>query len=454
VVGETFYRRPHVDYIFTSAPDQLQVKNRNQEITKTEIGWAQAVDFNAFMETIETNREAAMDFAEKRLRRNSNQAELLKYYAGRGTEDERGRIEAFLRSGLDRRPVDIPWHRAYQTVAELNKHKKEIVSLYDDYLSADPSNASLLYLRGRIDPDWEKQESFHRRAIEADPKLGWPWLAIAARASSGAHWDDSLEAALKARALRVDEPERIAESLHEARMARGEAKSLVGEYRADTDANVRDLSAILFLIDALAASGRESEIDPAIGAWTMRLPGPVQAQIGPHLRALGLYYAGNLRECADFCNSSALVKSAPTHLHALVALGRMEEATDDSVFGSLWGDPLNLLAVSVGFRLEGKPEDSARWRAKAVSVFNKVGGATDVAKAAKFLGAPEPPSIEEVRQVYFPPASKAVILAALADQFPARREVYLAEAARFNISRKPSYHLIRRAIEERTPGHP
>ncbi len=80
--------------------------------------------------------------------------------------------------------MDIPWHRCYQQFAEMNNHESALVALYDKYLAAEPSSAALIYLRGRIDPDWEKQESFYRRAIAADPKLGWPWLGIAARASA------------------------------------------------------------------------------------------------------------------------------------------------------------------------------------------------------------------------------------------------------------------------------
>lgn len=454
VVGETFFHRPHVDYLFTSAPSQIEVKNRNQEVRKTEIEWAQAEDFNAFMATIDTNRKAAMDFAEKRLRRNPNQADLLKYYVGLSADNERAGVESFLKSEIDRRPVNVSWHRAYQTVAEVNKHETELISLYDGYLAADPSNASLIYLRGRIDPDWDKQDLFYRRAIEADPKLGWPWIALAGRAGSEGRWDDSLKAALKARELNINEPERITELIHEAKMAKSEVKAHIEEYRVAANANVQNASSLLLLVDALAASGGESEIDPAIIAWAYRLPVSVQGQVAPRLRALGLYYAGKLKECAELCNSGTLIKSEPPHLHALIALGRMEEAADDSVFGTLWNDPLNALAVSVGYRLDGKPEDSARWREKAVASMNKDGSSTDLRKAAKLLSDSEGPEIKAVHQTYVPPAFKALLLAALADQFPVKREMYLAEAARFNFSRKPSYYLVRRATEGKTPGQP
>jgi tetratricopeptide (TPR) repeat protein len=454
LVGQPFLSRAHVDYIFTNAPSQMKVKNKTENITKTEIGWVQSDDLTAFMETIDTNRKTALDFAEKRLKRNPNQGDLLKYYLGQSEEKDRGRIEAFLKSDLDRRPVSVPWHRAYQTIAELNNHETELVSLYDKLLEAEPASAALQYLRGRIDLDWEKQESFYSKAIELDPKLGWPWIARAARASTQGRWDDCLKAARKARELNINEPEQIDEFIHDARMAKGEAKALVDEYRAGRAANPMDVSSILFLVDALAASGKESEINSAISTWIARLPVPAQGEIAPYLRASGLYHAGKLKECAEFCRANAVVKSTPFHLHALLALGRMKDATEDSVFGTLWGDPMNLLAVSVGFRLDGKLDESARWREKARTMLTKVGGATDVAKAAKFLSALAPPAIKEVREVYLPPANKALVLAALADQFPAGRDAYLAEALKFNISRKPAFYLIERATAKKTPEHP
>ena len=380
-----------------------------------------------------------MDFAEKRLRRNPNQAELLKNYVARSTDNERGRIEAFLKSELDRRPVDIPWHRAYQTIAELNNHEAELVSLYDKYLAADPSNASLLYLRGRIDPDWEKQELFYRRAIEADPKIGWPWIAIAARASSEGRWDDCLEGGTqgtRAQGRRTGTDRRVRPRSQDGQRRSERAR------RGVSRRNDRERHG--YLGNPLARSTPWRRRAGKARSIRRSAPGPRGCQAPCKgrslriLRAWGCTTPESSKSASEFCDSRPLLRSAPSHLHALIALGRMKEATDDAVFGTLWNDPLNLLAVSVGFGLDGKPEDSARWREKAVSLMNKVGGATDVGKAAKLLRAPEPPSIKEVRQVYLPPANRAVILAALADQFPAERAMYLAEAAQFNISRKPS----------------
>jgi hypothetical protein len=275
-------------------------------------------------------------------------------------------------------------------------------------------------------------------------------MALAGRAVSEARWDEALASALKARGRESEDQETVARFIHEARMARGEAEALADEYRAAVAANPMDFGSTRFLTDALAASGREAEIEPAVNAWIARLPAPVQPQLAPPLRAMGLYDAGKLEECATFCASNPLLKGSPHRLHALVALGRTKEAADDPAFEPLWDNLLSLLAVSVGFGLDGDLEASARWRDKAVAVMKKDGGANDLDGTAKLLTAAEPPAIVEARRFDAPLTHKALILAAFGDRFPDDRESYLAEAARFNVGRGPSYHLIKRAVEAGT----
>jgi hypothetical protein len=108
----------------------------------------------------------------------------------------------------------------------------------------------------------------------------------------------------------------------------------------------------------------------------------------------------------------------------------------------------------LAFQLDGKADDAARWREKAASTLEKLGGSSDIAKLAKFLKAKTPPSIKDVLHVYLPAPNKALFFAALAEQFPAQRERFLAEAARCNFRRKPSYYLVQRATNKSTPEQP
>lgn len=449
VVGETFFHRPHVDYIFTEPPQALdiQLKRETDTVEKTSIGWVQTEDLNAFAETLETNRKAAIAFAEKRLRRNPGQPEFLRYFVRSRDTNERGQLEQYLASQLDHRPFDVEWHREYLRVAELNNNA-DLLALYERYLAADPSNAALQYLRGRVEPDWDREQKYYREAIASDAKLGWPWLALAVSANAEARWDDALKNVEKAKLLGAVDPDLIDEIVLEARMGKGEAKPLLDEYRFRTSAISYDYQAVRILIEVEAAAGRSDEINSTLAAWLNRLPPSDQAEFTPGLRAWDLYCSGKLDECVRHCNANVLAGRTLPHFHALLALGEMQEATDEAKFGALWTDPVSLLAISVAFGLEGKPEEAAHWRERAVSRWNELARSSGYAKMAKLLSASEHPSINDVYHVHLPVGSKALLFAALADRFPDERKAYLAEAARFNIGRKPPYHLVKKVLDK------
>lgn len=450
VVGETFFHRAHIDYIFTEPPLALdiQLKRETDKVTKTSIGWVQSEDFGAFVDAMKTNMKVAMEFAEKRLRRNEHQPKLLRHFIrwAETDENESGQLEQFLASQLDRRPIDVDWHREYQNIAEFND-KAELLALYDKYLAADPANAALLYLRGRVEPDWEREQSFYRKSIASDAKLGWPWMGLAASANAEARWDDALNHAEKAKSLGNIDSDLIDEVLVEARMGKGESKLLLDEYRFRSSSLSPDYQAVRSLLEAEAAAGRSVESKSTLSAWLSGLPPSYQAVFMPRLRAWDLYCAGKLEECERHCNANVAARVTLEHFHALLALGKMKDATDETMFCTFWNDPVSLLAVSVAFGLEGRPEEAVHWRERAVSGWRKSARSSIYAKMADVLGAPEPPAIPDVHHVYLPAGSKALLFAALADRFPAKRKAYLAEAARFNIGRKPPYHLVKRVLD-------
>ena len=135
-------------------------------------------DADAFTVTMQVDRSTALDFAEHRLRRQPDKRDLLNRYVSEGRVQDSPRVETFLKSGLDHRPLAIDWHRAYQTLAELKGHEKELVLLYDRYLNAEPKNAGLIYLRGRVEPDWDQQDRYFDRPthwIPGCPGRCWRW---------------------------------------------------------------------------------------------------------------------------------------------------------------------------------------------------------------------------------------------------------------------------------------
>jgi hypothetical protein len=140
LVGRPFLYFRNVDYPFAQPPDQLEVK-KGQQLSKTALEWIQGQDADAFLNVCQTERAAAIAFAENRLKRFPDVDELLKAYLGQVRPEEISHVEEFLRSGLDRRPAVINWHRAYQGFAEMNGHDRELVPLYDGFLKAEPTSA-------------------------------------------------------------------------------------------------------------------------------------------------------------------------------------------------------------------------------------------------------------------------------------------------------------------------
>lgn len=448
IIGEPFVARPHVDYRFEPPPDRLQVKKKDGQVVKTAFEWRQGQDIDAFLEAVATNREAALAFAERRLRRNPDQDGLLEYYLQKTVLDSRPRAEAFLRTGLDRRPVAVAWHRAYQSLAA---DEAQLLALYDRYLAAEPSGGALLYLRGRIEPDPDRQEEFLRRAIAADPRLPWPRLALGVQAAAEARWDESLRLLREAQGLGLD-PKVVDQALHVARLATGDAEGLVRDYRARLAANALDSDAMVFLCDALAVAGHPEQIQPALTAWIGRLPAPLQPQLVAPMRVLGLYLAGEISECERLSSENASLRPGMFRAQAMLALGRAQEVAADESFEPLWANPWMALAVSLGLDLEGRPEDAARWRERACRTLDSSG--LEARRVAKVLRAAGPTPAGALVLVSVDPAERALLLAVLGERFPAQRAEYRAAAARVDVRRIPPHHLVRRAIAGGTPGAP
>ena len=227
IAGESFLYRADVDYPFEPPPDKLKVNSDRNEVAKTSLQWQRGEEVRVFEELVAQDRSAAFAFAERRVRQLPDRKDLLEAFLAMAKPAELPQIEAFLKSGLERRPVLIPWHCAFQTLAEYEGKDADVLALYERLERAEPGNGSLLYLRGRLEPDWEKQESYYRRASQADARLPWPHMALAARAEAGARWKEALLCLHKAQELRLD-PELISDALQTARLGSGDALALAG----------------------------------------------------------------------------------------------------------------------------------------------------------------------------------------------------------------------------------
>ena len=202
--------RPNIDYVFTTRAE-IELKSKADQVTKTSIGWVQADDFGASWRR--SNETARPRWSSPRsAAAGAGQAELLKYYVGMSApENERGAIEAFLKSEVGRWPVDVQWHRAYQTIAELNKHITRSLLRSTTSTSGPTRRALLFFISGDGSSRTGKNKGAvlspgdQNRRTSAGP--GWPSPRGPARKPGGTDLDGGHEGG----SLNVSEPDRIAE---------------------------------------------------------------------------------------------------------------------------------------------------------------------------------------------------------------------------------------------------
>lgn len=404
-------------------------------------------DIQAIQASARIDRGKALDFVERRLRRHPEDQGLLKAYYYELEPGENERAEAFLLSGLDHRPVVIPWHWRYQGLAERNGHFEGLAARYDGDLKADPSNAALLYLRGRIEADRDRQEAYLRRAMQADSRLPWPREALASRAAAAMRWEECLRDVAKARELKIDE-DAIEDSSMSARLATGGARDLAAEFRVRLGNNATDFDALRGFVEAVAASGSPDDVESEVKDWLMRIPANVRDMASAPVRSMSLYESGKLADCEELCRKTPTLRDSPWRLHSLLALKRSGEAVDDPALRKLFDEPAEILAVSLSWSLEGEEKEAAEWLKRGISRLEHMG--PDSRRLAAMLGSTAPPNPDEMRNIVLGPRRQALACALLAERFPSKRSEYLAAAARYNVRRAPPYLLVRQAIESRT----
>jgi hypothetical protein len=455
VAGSRFLARDHVDYAFVDPPEKIQISSKGPQIVeKSALLWIPLPADEAFGLLINHDREAALALAERRLNRPPAPPALLTAYLETiRSKDDMSRVEAFLRTGLDRRPVDIAWHRAYQSLNQAaGGDLATLTAWYDAALARDPNNAPLLYLRARLETDPAPERQWLDRALAADPKLGWPWRSLAGRAMTRADWDECLKDLAEARSRGLTDAD-LDELEHVARLALGQAPELVDTYRAALTANVHDHNKVPFLFDALAASGQADRIEPELAAWTARLPSEAQAALATSgvFQALAAYQAGRLDDGLTLCEQKSDLRHTPVHAEALAAAGRATEVDAEPAFASSRDGSYRVaLSVALALAQEGKPEAAARWREAARLGMSSLHG--DQARLAAWLdsNAPPPP-IDSIRNVYAEPRDRALVLATLAVLHPDQADTYRDEARKFNLQRIPPYLVLRRFLGDASP---
>lgn len=443
VLVERMYSSPHVDYPFTPPPGSIDAE-AGQEKTKIHLELPNLPAHVVFQYAINDNNPAAWAFAEKRLRLNRFDSEMLNFYQFAALmTGQRDRARRFLAEGLNERPISIVWHRVYQDITDDRQRETELVAEYEKRLADEPNSAAMMYLLGRIEPNHAKSLGYFQRSCDTDSTLAWPQMALAYDASSRGDWPKCLALADKARELKLDystiDPLRIA-----ARFATGEAAAIEQEARRILAAefNENSYNAIIELCEALVVQGKPEQAQHEMTMWITNNLNNVGEASG--------YYQWAVRYMMGKFDSdlppNTSVDMIPYYRFHVFVIDKPELVANDPALQETLQEPWNALALSVSFALSGKQAEAAAWREKCCDALDEADA--DSRRAVALLRAEKPPTQKQLDDVVLLAENKSLLAAALALRFPNDNADLVALAHRLNVRRNPPYHLVKKAVGE------
>ena len=269
-VGESFVMYDRIDHLFEELPKQVRTKSESVKRTRLDR-WIVEPENLTDIAATEITPEQKLQFTETHLHVDPLNSDLLLSYVRQAdSTNSYERVYDFLAKGLDRRPLEIEWHRKYQGVSQRLGKADEMFKMYEAIVTANDQDSAALYLRGRIDPDSPTAESYFDRSIAIDPNNSFAWSAKCHRAVSIGEFADAKKFAVKAQLRRPDDYG-IKLLMFKVRMALGEFDAMETEFKQALQVNALDMSAYCQLAAVYGNRGKFNEMQEAHNALELQL---------------------------------------------------------------------------------------------------------------------------------------------------------------------------------------
>ncbi len=438
--AEPFLNLADIDYKFEQFPRRLQVEGGTRKVVKHRVGMETAAPLEIIVGAPDALTGARrLDYLEAHLATApTRDATLLHYYWQAVIEQQQiARCRDFLKRFLDLRPVDVEWHRVYQSAADLAGQPTQLAAEYDAMIAKEPESADLLYLRGRIEPYGADSRRFYDAALRKDPNHSFTLSASAFLLSSTGQFEEALAAFEKAIA---SDPQRgDAKGLRrQALLGLGRQEQVIRELREQIKPvgethweNYPDLIHALAYQGNLAEANRvlaefggildrEWPQDPLQLKLKSRLYVLFEAKKYDELRAA----AGEVRDQSE---RSAWVFTS------YLCEGRPQDAATAVESLPMTTRGISYLCLSIAERNAQRDDQSKQWLQRAIDAF--ASGTGEERIVAQWLN--HPPAdlsqlLPKITDIALEPDDKAVVLLALAGTKGSGSEQLIALAERLN----------------------
>jgi tetratricopeptide (TPR) repeat protein len=453
-VGQAYSSFPHADYHFQEFPQQLQAK-AGSSITKSRVGIIHepptAVVSGAF--TLGQDVNELDGYLQNHLIAEPDDSELLNTYVVLGSMLNKTESRAaFLESHLSDRPVRITWHRRYQDLfgrlvpSGDNKAKfAAMVAKYDEMLKQSPKDASLLYLRGRLEAHSRNSLPLFEQALAIEPTHAYAMAAKAFAYLSQGQNQEALEWYRKAVAVRPKDTE-IAAGLKLAQTAAKDFAALELELREELKKSPDELDDNLELLKLLI----ETERSPQAALDFMALQGRLilkqnsMPQFGPIIvRSLELPYLYARGDFEALAGRAAQAGPDGKEFEFFAALerGKLQDVPESSLpmYQPYWHLCRAIVARELGDAVQAKASiDAAR------TMLEGRGG--EEAVAAELLSQGANAKWDDIYDLSMQPKQKAILLLTLAQESPQLKTQCVDLAEKLNYSLSFPYYLLQKEI--------
>ncbi|MFC1671547.1 tetratricopeptide repeat protein [Planctomycetota bacterium] len=172
---------------------------------------------------------------------------------------------AFLKPGLDERPIRVNWHRMYQTTTEIVSRDYDLESEYQALLDKEGETPASLYLLARVVEDPKRNLALMEKAAEGTPPCSYALYGLGYSRLSQGRFDDALP--LIDKAIGMEPGNSLFELMKsEALLALGKYVELLERYRRAGEERAGDPNAVAYDLRLLERLGRGNEIKKVLEA--------------------------------------------------------------------------------------------------------------------------------------------------------------------------------------------
>ena len=445
-LGKPFVTIPGVDYRFQEFPREIELRN-GAPTNKRRVDFLHFPPLQSILTAAETgSTEDLLTAVEAHLQVTPSDRDLLTMYTSiGGAKKQSARCKEFLAKGIDRRPVEIEWHRMVQTLARFDGTERQLFEQYQKWLAKDPDNSALLYLTGRLERRPAEAQQYYDRAITADKTNPYPWRAKAWHQELSGDFAGALRSSEQACQLAPDQAD-LQEQRTYLKLALRDLDGAESDLRSAIGKEPLDFESVAQLLVVLTVKGQPAQAQACLEEHVQALKDKqVAPTTGIRLRVLLDYLQSEFDRMTADTASMEPAAATPFLFQADFERGKLQDAADRLKSGEAIQEGYVDLCLAIAWRGQKNLVKADEWQKSAVAHLQA--GDQDDQAVAKLLADPKHVTFEQARDVQSDTQNKAIVLTALAQQAsPADRKPIAELADKLNYRRQFPYHFLKRTL--------